>query len=487
MESIWNQDIQIPQREPLPDHVETDTAVIGGGLAGITIAYALQQRGIPTIVLEAGRIASGQTGNTTAKITSQHDLIYSKLIRNFGMERARQYAQANQSAIHAYRTLIQQRHISCDFETIPAYLYTCTHPDLLQREAAAAQQLGIDAHFTRETALPFSIKGAVRFENQAQFHPLKFLSNIAKEVTVYEQTSVRTIDDNMIDTNHGNVKAKHIVFATQYPFVNFPGLYFARMHQERSYVLALRGAQQLDGAYLGIDNDGCSFRNAGELLLLGGGSHRTGMNQAGGQYQALRMNAQTWYPNSTEVTRWSAQDCIPIDGVPYIGPFARSKPNWYIATGFQKWGMTSAMVAATLLSDLICGQHNAYAEVFSPQRFYLRASAKKLSANVGQFAKSLTKRALCAPKLTLEALPKGHGGVVSADGKKVGAYRDETGAVHLVSVKCPHLGCQLAWNPEERSWDCPCHGSRFDYTGKRISGPAQTDISLTEFDNHTIL
>lgn len=478
MQSIWSQEISISQHGPLNDNIETDTAVIGGGLAGILIAYFLQQRSIPVVVLEAGRIGSGQTRNTTAKITSQHDLIYSKLIRNFGIERARQYAQANQAAIHTYRKIIQERHIDCDFEAIPAYLYTCTNPDLLKQEAESAQCLGINASFAQETNLPFSVKGAVRFEDQAQFHPLKFLSSISEEVTVYEQTNVRTVDGNLLRTNHGNVKARHIVFATHHPFVNFPGMYFARMHQERSYVLALRHAQQLDGAYLGIDDNGCSFRNAGDLLLLGGGSHRTGINQAGGQYEALQKNAQTWYPNGTDVARWSAQDCIPIDDVPYIGRFARSKPNWFVATGFQKWGMTSAMVAATLLPDLICGQQNAYAEVFSPQRFYLRASAKKLSANIGQFTKSLAKRAFGTPKLTLDKLPKEHGGVVSANGKKVGAYKDKTGKVYLVSVRCPHLGCELAWNPEERSWDCPCHGSRFDYTGKRISGPAQTDITL---------
>lgn len=478
MQSIWNREISIPQREPLTDNIETDTVVIGGGLAGILTAYFLQQRGISAVVLEAGRIGSGQTGNTTAKITSQHDLIYSKLIRNFGIEHARQYAQANQAAIDAYQKIIQERHIDCNFESIPAYLYTCTDPDLLKQESDAAQRLGIHASFTQETALPFSVKGAVQFENQAQFHPLKFLSAIANEVTVYEHTNVQTVDDHMLRTNHGSVKAKHIVFATHYPFVNFPGMYFVRMHQERSYVLALHHAQQLDGAYLGIDSDGCSFRNAGELLLLGGGSHRTGMNKAGGQYETLQKNAQMWYPNCTEAARWSAQDCIPIDDVPYIGQFARSKPNWFVATGFQKWGMTSAMVAATLISDLICGQQNAYAEVFSPQRFYLRASAKKLSANIGQFTKSLVKRTFAAPDLTLDSLPKGHGGVVSANGKKVGAYKDKTGKIYLVSARCPHLGCELAWNPEERSWDCPCHGSRFDYTGNRISGPAQTNITL---------
>lgn len=478
MQSIWSQETSISQRGALEGNIETDTAVIGGGLAGILIAYLLQQRGVPVIVLEAGRIASGQTCNTTAKITSQHDLIYSKLIRDFGMERARQYAQANQAAIEAYQAMIQQHHISCDFERIPTYLYTRGNPDQLRRETEAAQSLGIDAVFTRDTVLPFAVKGAVKFAHQAQFHPLKFISCIAKNTTIYEQTKVQAIDGTVLRTGNGTVKAKHIIFADHYPFVNFPGMYFARMHQERSYVLALRHAQQLDGAYLGIDHDGCSFRNAGELLLLGGGSHRTGLNQTGGQYAALQKNAHAWYPNSVEVARWSAQDCIPIDGVPYIGQFARSRPNWFVATGFQKWGMTSAMVAATLLSDRICGKPNACAEVFSPQRFYLRASARKLSANVGQFAKSLAKRTFGMPDLTLDRLPKEHGGIVSANGKKVGAYKDKTGKVYLVSVRCPHLGCQLAWNPEECSWDCPCHGSRFDYTGKRISGPAQTDITL---------
>lgn len=480
MQSIWNHETELSKREALKGRIETDTAVIGGGLAGVLIAFFVQQQGIPAVVLEANRIGSGQTRNTTAKITCQHGLIYDKLIRQFGIERARQYALANQTAIETYRRIVQEQHIDCDLETLPAYLYSNADPDALRREAEAANRLGIAADFTMDTALPFPVKGALRFDNQAQFHPLKFLRHIADHVTIYERTSVQTISGNTIRTKHGTVHAKHIVFASHFPFVNFPGLYFARMHQERSYVVALRQAQQLDGVYLGMDANGISFRNAGNLLLLGGGSHRTGLNTDGGQYATLRRHAQKWYPNSTEIAYWSAQDCMPIDGIPFIGQYARSKPNWFVATGFQKWGMTSSMVSAQLIGDLIGGKHSEYAAVFCPQRFHLRASAKNLSANIGQFTKGVLTSTFAIPRSTPTTLPVGCGKIVSVNGKRVGAYKDSSGTVHLVSARCPHLGCALAWNPEERSWDCPCHGSRFDYTGRLISGPAQTNITLSD-------
>lgn len=479
MESIWNREIRFPARGLLDSDLEVDTAVIGGGLAGILIAYFLQRKGIPAIVLEANQVGSGQTGNTTAKITCQHDMIYDKLIRNFGLERARQYASANQAAIAAYEALIREKGIDCQMESIPTYLYSETSDGSLKRETAAAQRLGIAAEFTTDTTLPFPVKGAVRFAHQAQFHPLKFLKAIASEVTVYEQTSVQRVEDHMLVTNRGNVQAAHIVFACHYPFVNVPGLYFARMHQERSYVLALRQAQQLDGAYLGVDPGGLSLRNVGELLLLGGEGHRTGANPAGNQYEHLMRSARRWYPHSVEVARWSAQDCMTMDGVPYIGRYSRSRPDWFVATGFQKWGMTSSMVSAMLISDLISGEKNEYEDVFSPQRFHLRASAKTLVTDLGQSVKGLTKGAVGITLKTLDSLPNGHGGMVRVNGKKVGAYKDEVGRVYLVSPRCPHLGCQLEWNPAERSWDCPCHGSRFDFTGRLISGPAQKDITLS--------
>lgn len=471
MQSIWSKEVEFPRRAPLSGDMETNTAVIGGGMAGILIAYYLQQKGVPVVILEANCVGSGQTRNTTAKITSQHGLIYDKLIKSFGLERARQYAKAGQEAIAAYRRLIEEKGIDCDFENIPAYLYTETNEAPLIREADAAQRLGIAAGFTTKTTLPFAVKGAVRFENQAQFHPLKFLKAIAGEVTVYEHTSVLRVQEHVLETNRGNVSAKHIVFACHYPFVNFPGLFFARLHQERSYVVALKNAWQMDGAYLGVDSDGHSFRNAGDLLLLGGEGHRTGEIHSKKPYASLLKNAKHWYPDCTEAARWSAQDCMTIDGLPCIGRYASSKPDWFVATGFQKWGMTNSMVAARCISDLICGGEGE--GIFSPQRFNLRASAKKLAVNIGQSAKGLTKSVFGVTFARPEDLPCGHGGIVQVHGKKIGAYKDEAGKLYMVSVCCPHLGCQLEWNPAERSWDCPCHGSRYDYTGRLISGPAQ--------------
>ena len=272
------------------------------------------------------------------------------------------------------------------------------------------------------------------------------------------------------------MKAKHIVFATHFPFLNMPGFYFARMHQERSYVLALKDAAQLDGMYLGVDGEALSFRNFEDTLLLGGGSHRTGENSAGGQYAGLRQQAEKLYPGSREITRWSAQDCVTLDGVPYIGPFAAAQPNWYVATGFGKWGMTSSMVAATLIADEISGVENPRAEVFSPLRFTPSASVKSFFLEMGHAVSGLSRQIFTIPEADLADLPLGHGGVLENEGEKVGVYKDEQGAVHLVSTRCSHLGCQLAWNPDEKSWDCPCHGSRFDYQGNLLDNPAQTGL-----------
>lgn len=478
MESIWSKTTDMPEYPSLSGDVTTEAAVIGGGLAGILTAYYLQQRGIKTIVLEADRIGSGQTKNTTAKITAQHNLIYHKLIQDFGEEKAKQYADANEQAIAGYRRIIAENRIDCDFEECPAYLYSTNQQGVLalEQETAAAQKLEIDAEFTQQSTLPFPIAGAVKFHGQAQFHPLKFLRAIAKDLTVFEQTKVKTVEDDRVLTVRGAVRAKHIVFATHFPFINLPGFYFARMHQERSYVLALEHAAQLDGMYLGVDVEGLSFRNIDNTLLLGGGGHRTGENSAGGKYDMLRKKAAIFYPENVETAHWSAQDCMPMDGVPYIGQFSSSTPNWHVATGFGKWGMTGSMVSAMLLSDQIAGRENLHAEVFSPQRFTPSASAKAFLTDSAQAVKGLSRQAFTLSKEDIEALPANHGGVVTCDGEKAGVYKDEHGEVFLVSTRCPHLGCQVEWNPDEKSWDCPCHGSRFDYKGKLIDNPAQEDL-----------
>ncbi|MGI6013771.1 MAG: FAD-dependent oxidoreductase [Oscillospiraceae bacterium] len=484
MESIWKQAGGQRARDPLQHDIETEAAVIGAGLAGCLTAYFLQRRGVETVVLEADRIGSGQTGHTTAKITVQHGLRYETLIQKLGMERARQYAAANQQAIQYYREIIRTQDIACALTEMPAYLYTTSQPDLLKREEQAARRLGIDAVFTTETALPFPVAGALRMDHQAQFHPLQFLNAIAAKLEIYEQTRAHTVHGNQIQTDRGTVTAKHIVFATHFPFLTVRGLYPLRMYQERSYVLALEQAAQPDGMYLGIDPDGLSLRPYDRFLLLGGKSHRSGKNPCGGAYAMLRQQAVQNWPGCREVAHWSAQDCMPLDGVPYIGQLCATTPNWYVATGFQKWGMTSAMVAAMRLCDLICDTHLIDHDVFSPQRITISASAKNLGTNSLEAVKGIGMTCLSIPKQSLEQLPPGHGGIVRWQGKKVGVYKDKGGKIFPVHVRCPHLGCQLAWNPDELSWDCPCHGSRFDIHGKLLDNPAQEDLTIEQSSHH---
>ena len=475
--SLWRQSAEIPRREPLKKDLNVEAAVIGAGMAGVLIADLLQSRGVKTVVLEASRIGSGQTGNTTAKITSQHGMIYDALIQKFGAERARQYAEANQLAIRRYADMIRERRIDCDFREAPAYLYSESAAEPLRREAEAAAGLGIGARFAEDVELPFPVAGAVRFDGQALFHPLKFLRAVSGELEIYEDTPVLSVEGHAIRTGDATVRAKHIIFAAHYPFINVPGWYFLRMHQERSYVLALESDWLPEGMYYGVDAGGLSFRAAEGLLLLGGENHRTGENSRGGRYEALRERAHALLPDSRERAHWSAQDCITLDGVPYIGQFAASEPDWYVATGFGKWGMTSSMVAAMLIADAIEGRVPDWAEVFSPSRFQPSASAKNLATDAIQSMKGLAREFLTLPQTVLNDLPNGHGGIVEVDGRKMGVYRDDAGKCFAVNPKCPHLGCQLEWNPNEKSWDCPCHGSRFSYDGKRIDNPAQENLA----------
>ncbi len=476
MGSIWETGVTLPEREPLGKDIQTDVCVIGGGMAGILTAYYLQQKGQDVVVLEAGRVGCGQTKNTTAKITAQHALRYGMLLEKIGPHAARQYAEANRQAIDQFEALIGELGIDCGFSRRPAYLYATQDAAPLQQELEAAKKLGFSAAFTQDTELPFPVAGALRFDNQAQFQPLAFLAAVADKLTVYERTMARAVHENRVETDGGTVTAKAVVMATHYPFINVPGYYFLRMHQERSYVLALQGAPVLHGMYLGVEPDGYSFREYDGLLLFGGSQHRTGENSAGGKYRALQDAASQYYPGARVAAQWPAQDCIPLDGIPYIGQYAEDTQSLYVATGFQKWGMTTSMVAAQLLSEELAGKRPPYADVFSPHRFHLAASAKALWADGKQSVKGLARGFLGLPRGLADDLPSGHGGIVEVEGQKVGVYKDDSGEVFVVSAQCPHLGCQLEWNPDERSWDCPCHGSRFDHTGQLLDNPAMEDL-----------
>ena len=430
MGSLWEQTWEKPNFPAQDGDLSTDVLIIGGGMAGILCAYRLHCAGVPYVLAEAETLCGGITKNTTAKLTSQHGLIYDKLISRFGIQRAKQYLAANQAALQAYRTLC--RKIDCGFEEKAAYVYALDDRRKLQREVNALEKLGVPAEFTDELPLPFPVAGAVKFPNQAQFHPLKFVSGLAKGLRVYEHTRVRELIGTTAVTNHGRIRAKKVIVATHFPFLNKHGSYFLKLYQHRSYVIALQGAPDVDGMYVDASRTGLSFRNCQNLLLLGGGGHRTG--KKGGGWRELRDFARRHYPQAEEQYRWAAQDCMSLDGVPYIGPYSASTPDLYVAAGFNKWGMISSMVSAMLLSDLVQGKNSPYGEVFSPSRSILR------------------------PQLA------------------VNGFEAVASLLTPTTRRCPHLGCALKWNPVEHTWDCPCHGSRFTEDGKRLDGPATGDL-----------
>ncbi len=482
MSSIWYTDTAIQTRPPLTSDQKCDAAVIGAGLTGILTAAMLSAEGRRVIVLEADRIGSGETGRTTAKVTSQHGAIYHKLEHTLGSSAAGQYADANQRAITAYRQLIRSKRIRCGWEDVDACLYSTEDTEALLLEAQAQRKAGLNAVFSKHADLPFPVKGTVRLGMQGQFHPMHFLLSLAQNETIYEKTRVLSVEGNHVCTAQGTVAAEHIIFACHYPFVNWPGGYFLRMHQERSYVLALTDTPHLTDHYYSIDKGGLSLRQAGRFLLLGGGCHRTGENQSGGQCESLRRSASLAFPGCREAGFWSAQDCVTLDSVPYIGQFAASTPNWYVATGFGKWGMSSAMVSALLLRDAALGRDISWGKIFSPQRLEPRASAASLMDEGIHAVKGLGQQMFAGARSFAETLPPGHGGVVDLHGEKVGIYHTPTGEIWMVCVRCPHLGCQLTWNADEKSWDCPCHGSRFDYKGQSLNGPAQEQIEACRLD-----
>lgn len=476
MKSVWSESCKFRKREALNKDIKTDVLVIGAGIAGILTAYMLKQNGRDVVLIDAAEIASGNTKNTTAKITSQHDLIYSKLITEFGEEKARQYAKANELAIKKYKEIIEDKRIECDFEENPAYVYSLNEVDVLKEEVEAAKNLGIDAEFVQEVNLPFKINGAVKFNNQAQFNPLKFLKGISNELVIYENTRALEIKENLVVTSGGNITAKNIVVATHYPIMNAPGYYFMKMHQERSYVLALENTSEIDGMYIDLNKEGYSFRTYNNLLLLGGISHRTGENEEGGSYDELRKVAKKLYPKAKEKYYWSAQDCMTIDGIPYIGRYSSETPNIYVATGFNKWGMTSSMVSAMIISDMILEKENDFSEIFSPRRFDLSLSINNIANDLIETAKNFIAQKVYIPSSEIEHIKNGHGGIIEYNGEKVGVYKNKEGKEFFVSTKCTHLGCQLSWNSDELTWDCPCHGSRFDYKGRLIGSPATKDL-----------
>ena len=426
MQSVWQDSIERKEFKELMGNIKTDVLIIGGGMVGLLIAYKLKRAGVDCTLLESGRICNGVTGNTTAKLTYQHGLIFENLIKRLGNERAALYLKAHSDALSEYKALCEE--IPCDYEIKDSFVYSRSEREKIEKEIDAINSLGGKAEFSYAEKLPFRVVGAVKVSGQAEFNPLKFAFSVAKDLPIYENTKVKEITDGKVITENSEISCKKIIVATHFPFINKHGSYFLKMYQHRSYVIALQGAEDVKGMYVDENEKGFSFRNYGDLLLLGGGAHRTG--KRGGSFWELENFRKKYYPQAKTVKSWAAQDCMTLDKMAYIGNYSKRTPNLYVATGFNKWGMSSSMLSAMILTDLICGKKNDYAELFSPSRSILH------------------------PQLF------------------VNAFESLKGLLTPTAPRCPHLGCALKYNSAEHSWDCSCHGSRFSESGELLDNPA---------------
>jgi glycine/D-amino acid oxidase-like deaminating enzyme/nitrite reductase/ring-hydroxylating ferredoxin subunit len=489
MTSAWLATRPEPRSFPTLDRdARADVAVLGGGIVGITTALLLREAGLDVVLLEADRLAHGVSGHTTAKVTSQHGLVYARLRARFGAEGARTYAEANQAALEWIADRVASDAIECDFRRRPAYAYVTSERSRgkLEDEARAADEAGLPAWLAETVPLPFDLEAAVRFDNQAEFHAGRYLGALADRLAaagarVFEHTrAVEVINDGdrVVKTPGGDVTAGHVVVATHYPFLD-RSLAFARVSPQRSYAILCRiaGAPP-EGMFISGDSPSRSVRavplEGEELLLVGGEGHKPG---TGGdtrvRYRRLEAFAREHWDVRSVDYRWSAQDNTTLDGVPYVGPLTPWDGRVLMATGFAKWGMTGGTAAAIILADRVQDKENAWAGLFDPSRLTLRASARRFLTENAQVGLRFVGDRLMKPGLrSLEELRPGEGDIVRHDGEKVAAFRDDDGTVTAVAPVCTHLGCQVNFNAAERSWDCPCHGSRFAVDGSVLHGPA---------------
>ncbi|MEE1197542.1 MAG: FAD-dependent oxidoreductase [Acutalibacteraceae bacterium] len=430
MSTIWQKDFCLPEFPPLNSDIKTDVLVIGGGMAGILTAFTLKQNGVDCVLVEKGRIANGTTCGTTAKITYQHGLIFRKILKQYGKEGAEKFLFSGRLALENFKNLSNT--FECDFEQKTNYVYSVSDEKILHDEMAALDVINHKARLQKNLEIPVNSVGAVKIDNQAQFNPLKFISGIAKDLHVYENTHIKDIIGTCAYTNKYKIYAKKIIVTTHFPFIDKHGSYFLKLYQHRSYMVALENAQMLDGMYVDEAKVGYTFRNHKDLLILGGGDHRTG--KKGGGLDEVRNFYKVHYPYTKEITHWAAQDCMSLDELPYIGYYSKNTPDMLVATGFNKWGMTSSMTAAYVLTDLILGRQNDYADIFSPTRSILKP---QLLINTAETTLNL---------------------------------------IRPTAPRCTHLGCALKWNKAEHSWDCGCHGSRFDKNGTILNNPANKNL-----------
>jgi glycine/D-amino acid oxidase-like deaminating enzyme/nitrite reductase/ring-hydroxylating ferredoxin subunit len=489
--TYWRE-IELPAFEKLSEDLAVDVAIVGAGITGITAAYLLSKEGLKVALIEAGGILNGTTGHTTAKLTAQHNLFYDELINHFGEEKAKLYYESHSNAIK----FVENKGIDCDYSKQDAYVYATTdqNKSKIETEWSAYERLGIKGGL--KDTIPFSIqaKAAIMMKNQAQFHPLKFLKGLLNEAVtsgclVFENTTAVDLEDEETDpkviTKDGHkVACKHVIIASHFPFYDKPGLYFARMYASRSYAIGIKWDKEYPGGmYISAENQPRSIRytpyNDSKLLIIGGEEHKTGQGvDTLKHYQAIADFAKEAFGTSEYIYRWSAQDMVTLDRVAYIGPITENKEKVLVATGYKKWGMTTGILAGHLLTDYVMERENPYKELYSPSRFHADPDLHRVITTNADVAKHLVKGKLeFVPKDPGDLL-KGEGSAVMHNGKRAGAYKDENGKLYLVDTTCTHLGCETEWNHAEKTWDCPCHGSRFSYAGDVVEGPALKPLDL---------
>lgn len=473
----------------LAGDVAADVAVIGGGIAGLVTAARCARDGRRVVLLEAGRLAAGTTGYTTAKLTALHGLVYGELAGGFGDEAAWLYADANLAGMAAVAALVERHEIECDLESRPAYTYV-TDESLVEQvrtEAETAARIGLKAELTTETDLPFEVAAAVRLDGQAQFHPRRFCLGLAAAVAgegaaVYERTQATDVDEDgdrcLVRTDRGTVTAGHVVVATHLPFLDRGG-FFARCSPTRSYALSARVDGPVPhGMYLDAGSPSRSVRSArdggDEVVIIGGEGHKVGQDEDTRQrYDALEQWARATFPVRSIDYRWSAQDFRSVDGIPFVGPVSAGSERILVATGFRKWGMSNGAAAAVMLADRIAGRENRWASLFDTARLNPGRSVKDLvKENADVVKRFVGDRLRTEVRRSPEDLAPGEAAVLRSGAERVAAYRDEAGTLHAVSPVCTHMGCTVTWNTAETTWDCPCHGSRFTIGGEVIEGPA---------------
>ncbi len=492
--SYWVTSTPEPERHtPLEGHLDVDVAIVGAGIVGITCARLLKQAGKTVAVLEMDEVGRGVTGYTTAKVTSGHGAIYSRLIAKHGLETARRYAAANQAGLEQIAGVVEDESIDCDFEERANYVY-CEDPERVSQirdEVDAAGRAGLPVAFTEEVSLPYPIAGAVRLEGQAQFHPRKYLLHLAAGIPgegshLFERSRVTDLHEGSrcrVETSKGSVTASQLIVATNYPFID-RALMFPRIHPKRSYVIAgpIEFDRAPDGMFISIDSPTRSIRTIPDgdrlLLMVGGNGHNVGQHyETEEQYRDLEEWMAQRFGISEAAYRWSTQDGVSVDSIPYAGTARRTSDRVFTATAFGKWGFTNGAATSQVIVDRILGRPNKDATLYDPHRLTVKASAENAVMENAKVAIHWVRDRIRHPQSEdFESLQPGEGCVRRVGVDNVAASRDEAGVLRTLSARCTHLGCIVSWNRAEQSWDCPCHGSRFDAAGHVIQGPATRDL-----------